>query len=240
MNSLFFRFFIILIGIIYVPSIVHSQTHYYKLIKKIDNGVEYTNTAGGQYITFEDDKCFDSDKNGISVNNGILVYSLENSGVNIKTYLGNSYFGNAIYRFKSDLSVLNVIVNKNLIYVYRRVTPDTDIFTCTLIKKNRSSIYSSSHDAVPITGTEYTNQYNSSNSQNNSVGTQRQKTKVRKKCAYCNGKGERIQHESVATFGLDGPRVYCSKCNQFWSYGTVHAHHKCSHCNGTGYYEYEY
>lgn len=82
------------------------------------------------------------------------------------------------------------------------------------------------------------NPYESSTIEN----TPRQKTKVRNKCHYCNGTGERIQHEScrVPTFGLDGPRVYCSKCNQSWNPGTVHAHHYCNYCNGRGYTEYEY
>lgn len=57
----------------------------------------------------------------------------------------------------------------------------------------------------------------------------------RRICSYCSGKGETIQHESVATFGLSGPKVQCSKCNKSWSYGTVHAHHTCNHCHGKGY-----
>ena len=69
----------------------------------------------------------------------------------------------------------------------------------------------------------------------------RQKTKVRNDCPYCED-GEIIQHEPgrAATFGVDGPRVYCSKCNQSWSYGTVHAHNPCNYCKGRGYTEYEY
>lgn len=61
---------------------------------------------------------------------------------------------------------------------------------------------------------------------------------VQKMCPYCSGKGETIQHEYVATFGLDGPSTYCAKCGQSWSHGTVHAHHTCNHCNGTGYITY--
>lgn len=81
------------------------------------------------------------------------------------------------------------------------------------------------------------NPYESSTIEN----TPRQKTKVRNDCPYCEN-GERIQHEPgrAATFGIDGPRVYCSKCNQSWSAGTVHAHHRCEYCNGQGYTEYEY
>ena len=81
------------------------------------------------------------------------------------------------------------------------------------------------------------NPYESSTIEN----TPRQKTKVRNDCRYCEN-GEIIQHEPgrAATFGVDGPRVYCSKCNQSWSAGTVHAHNPCNYCKGRGYTEYEY
>ncbi len=221
-------------------NVIYAQTtYYYKLTKKIQDGVEYTNTAGGQFVSFVNNICYDSDKYGISVGNGQLTLDDEYSNTS-KTYIGNSYFGNVVYRFKTDLSVLNVIVNKNLIYVYKKITPDEDIYTSTLIKKRKSNGSSSTYSPPAVTYPAYNNSNNTHSGQNSGIGNQRQKTKVRKNCAYCSGKGERIQHESVATFGLDGPRVYCSKCNQYWSYGTVHAHHKCSYCNGTGYYEYEY
>lgn len=80
-------------------------------------------------------------------------------------------------------------------------------------------------------GGSYGSSYDSSSSSSSS-------TTIQKTCPYCSGKGETIQHESVATFGLDGPKTYCAKCNQSWSYGTVHAHHTCRHCDGTGYKTY--
>lgn len=222
-------------------NVIYAQTtYYYKLTKKIQDGVEYTNTAGGQFVSFVNNICYDSDKYGISVGNGQLTLDDEYSN-NSKTYIGNSYFGNVVYRFKIDMSVLNVIVNKNLIYVYKKIIPADNILTCSLIrKKDTNNGISISYAQYPTEGASYNNSHNSTNSTNNSQNTVKQKTKVRKKCAYCSGKGERIQHEYVSTFGLDGPRVHCNICNQSWSYGTVHAHHRCNHCNGTGYYEYEY
>lgn len=68
--------------------------------------------------------------------------------------------------------------------------------------------------------------------------TTQTRTTTTKKCAYCSGNGETIQHESVATFGLDGPSKYCDICKKSYSYGTVHAHHKCSHCGGSGVREF--
>lgn len=135
-----------------------------------------------------------------------------------------------------NFSSLNIITPKGDIYAYKKVAPPSNIETCSLIKnqKNSSSSFigaTISYESAPINNnTNYTNNVNSSV----------KKTKVRKKCAYCSGKGEHIQHEYVSTFGLNGPRVYCNICNKSWSYGTVHVHHRCNHCNGTGYYEYEY
>lgn len=216
-----------------------SQTYYYKLIKKIERGNQYTNMVGGQFITFKGETCFDSDKYGLSVGNGVLTLNKRYNNT-LKNYIGNSYFGNTIYRFKSDLSVLNIIVSKNLIYVYRRENPPSTQTTSSLIRQKKSNKTSSNQGTyIPI----YSERYHSSsnlNTTNDNSNTSNPRTKVRKRCAYCSGKGERIQHESVSTFGLSGPRVHCNICNQSWSYGTVHAHHRCNHCNGTGYYEYEY
>ena len=116
------------------------------------------------------------------------------------------------------------------------MAPPSNVNTCSLIKRKKNS--SSSTIGTPAFA--YPTQINNNTNFINDANTSRQKTKVRRICAYCSGKGERIQHEYVSTFGLDGPRVHCNICNQSWSYGTVHAHHKCNHCNGTGYYEYEY
>ena len=233
------KLFIILV--LCYSNIIHAQTtYYYKLTKKIKDGVEYTNTAGGQFVSFINNICYDSDKYGISVGNGQLTLDNEHSN-NSKTYIGNSYFGNVIYRFKTDMSVLNVIVNKNLIYVYKKTVPADNILTCSLIrKKETTSEISTSYAQNPMVGASYNNSHNDIKTTINSQNTVKQKTKVRKRCTHCNGRGELIQHEYVGTFGNDGPRVHCNICNQSWSFGTVHAHHKCSHCKGTGYCEYEY
>lgn len=225
---------------IMIPSVLKGQTtFYYKLTKKIQNGVEYTNTGGGQFISFLDNTCYDSDKYGISVGNGELKFD-EYYSNSTKTYVGNSYFGNVVYRFKSDLSILNIIVNKNLVYVYKRDIPPTNQTSCTLIRQKKSNEISSNQAIhTPMYSDGYSNSYDDSNAMNDKSNISSQKTKVRKKCPYCTN-GERIQHESVSTYGVDGPKVYCSTCNKYFSYGTVHAHHKCNYCKGRGYIEYEY
>lgn len=216
-------------------SVIHGQTiRYYQLTKTRINGKETVQKSGGQFICIYDDFCYDSDKNGKGVGNGQL--QLKNKE-NYIVYYGESYFGTgSYYKFSPDFSKLNVITPKGDIYAYKCATPSPNIKTCSLIKGRKGSFTPS--NTIPV----YSNnnlQINSGNNVNSNT-TSRQKTKVTKKCAYCSGKGETIQHEYVSTFGQKGPSVYCNKCNQSWNFGTVHAHHRCNHCNGTGVYEYEY
>lgn len=232
-------FIIIYLWLNLIQCAYSQDTYYYKFTKKIKDGIEYTNTAGGQFISFIKGECYDSDKYGIPVGNGKLTLEKLNNN-SFKNYFGNSYFGKVVYRFKPDLSVLNIIVSNNLVYVYKRTIAPNGIETCSLIR-NKGSRVNSSSSSTAIRS--YNGGFNSSTSymvSPNGSNSSRHKTKVTKKCAYCGGKGERIQHEYVSTFGQSGSRVYCSKCNQSWNYGTVHAHHRCNHCKGTGVYEYEY
>ena len=160
---------LIIILVLCCSNVIHAQTtYYYKLTKKIQDGVEYTNTAGGQFVSFINNICYDSDKYGISVGNGQLMLDDDYSN-NSKTYIGNSYFGNVVYRFKTDMSVLNVIVNKNLIYVYKKTAPADNILTCSLIrKKETNSEISTSYAQSPMVGASYNNSHNNTKSTINS------------------------------------------------------------------------
>lgn len=229
------KIIVLLICSLGLNSAIQAQTvHYYQLIKTKVNGIVSTQNNGGQFICIYDDFCFDCDKNGKGVDNGQL--HLKNKGEYI-TYFGESYFGkDSYYKFNHSFSNLNIITSNGDIYAYKRVTPPSNVNTCSLIKSKKNS----SSSTIGAPAFSYPTQIDNNTNFINDANTSRQKTKVRKRCAHCNGKGEWIQHEYVSTFGLDGPHVHCNICNQSWSYGTVHAHHKCNHCNGTGYYEYEY
>lgn len=230
------KIIVLLVCSLGLNSVIQAQTvHYYQLTKTKINGIVSPQNNGGQFICIYDDFCFDCDKNGKGVGNGQL--HLKNRGEYI-TYFGESYFGKgSYYKFNQSFSNLNIITSNGDIYAYKRAYPPSNVKTCSLIKRQRNSPSSIIETPTLSEPTQININTNSINDANN---TSRQKTKVRKRCAYCNGKGERIQHEYISTFGLDGPRVNCNICNQSWVYGTVHAHHRCNHCNGTGYYEYEY
>lgn len=170
MNKRFFNLLLI-VALCNIPYIYGQETFYYKLTKKVQKGIAYTNTAGGQFVTFSGNKCYDSDKYGISVGNGELSYDKQYSTANTKTYIGNSYFGNVIYRFKSDLSVLNVEVNSNLIYVYKRQVAPSSVTTCSLIRKKGGSGSGSGYIPVnPVTSYGGTLQNSISSKDNVSFG----------------------------------------------------------------------
>ena len=129
MNKYIYTFCLLLQSLI-----LYGQTYYYQLSKKIVNNVTYTNMAGGQFITFKGDRCYDSDRYGNSVENGELKLN-ESLSDNILIYIGPSYFGSTTsYRFNKDKSLLNVYTANGRIYVYKRSTPPSGINTCSLIK----------------------------------------------------------------------------------------------------------
>lgn len=219
---------------------VTAQTEYYKLSRKVVDGLSITDVSGGQFISFADGKCYESDSEGFSVGHGVLKFRRMENGNSV--YTGGSFWGQSVFKFNSDKSALNVITTDGNVYIYKRTAVPLGVTTCSLIRTKESNVVIPSGIYIPpIQDVGNSNSiYNGNNGISTSGSSSRQKTKIRKNCAYCNGKGETIQHESVATFGLSGPRVYCNKCNQSWNHGTVHAHHFCNNCNGTGYKEYEY
>lgn len=102
----------------------YSQTYYYRQCKVIKNGVEYKGDNTGQFVTFTATVCYDSDSNGVSVNNGIQKYDRMEKG--IRLYTGSSYWGKADYLVKSDYSRINIrLRDSDCIYVYSRVNDDT-------------------------------------------------------------------------------------------------------------------
>lgn len=105
------RFFIILITFVCCTAINAQTVSYYKLTKKVHNGKISVSVSGGQFITFLQDICYESDKRGVGVGHGKLKLNKGYSNGTYKLYMGSSYWGtDATFKFKYDLSVLNVIL----------------------------------------------------------------------------------------------------------------------------------
>ena len=150
--------------------------------------------------------------------------------------MGKSYWGNkASFKFNSDKSVLNVILDDGTVYVYKRSTPPANVTTCSLIKGKTSSggsVVPPANNPVPT--------YTPPPPMNNGSGSVSSKTLKTKEihykedCPNCRGKGSIIQNTYPATFGTNLPDVWCSECGRYFSADVGHTHRQCNHCRGTG------
>ena len=240
MNKIKSKILFLMIFFCSVSEMLGQTTYYYKLTKKIQNGIEYTNTGGGQFVSFIGNKCYDSDRYGISVGNGQLVYNEQYSSSS-KTYIGNSYFGNVMYRFKTDMSVLNIIVNKSLIYVYKRQTAPSSVTTCSLIRKRGSSSGNSGSYLPSYPNNGYGGGYNTNNG-GSSSSSQRQNTvpsrtqPTKHTCSLCNGQRRIVKDTNPALYGQSDYRVKCNECGGYFMCSTGHTHITCPQCHGKGYF----
>jgi len=110
------------------------QIAYYKHTKVV--GKDGRETAGdntGQFIRFTDKSCYDSDKDGIGVGNGYLMYKGMVNGVYV--YSGDSFLGgkDGYYYFNNDLSRLNIQTADGVTYKYEKATAPRGVVTCAKI-----------------------------------------------------------------------------------------------------------
>ncbi len=233
---------------------INAQTYYYKYTKSIIKGKHDTNVSGGQFITFDGNKCFESDKYGNNVGNGTMAYDAENSK-QLKTYWGSCYWSkNAYMKFNADKSVMNIETNAGKIYVYKRATAPAGVTTCSLIRKPESSNggsggggdYTPSYPVQTYPQGGYTGgvTYNNGNSggsshSNSNSYHQDKPQKTRHTCSACNGKGTIERNDgTVSSYGNSGFKKRCPTCGyEYWS-TTFHRHEPCRICHGKGYTEY--
>ena len=232
-------------------TIVSAQNvHYYKLTRKMENGKSSTNVSGGQYITFIADICYESNKKGIDVGHGNMTRNKSYSTSEYTTYFGSNYWGKdvAAFKFNADKSVLNVVIDKDNYYIYKRATAPVGQETCSLIRKPIPSNDNGGGGTIVVTpppvnspqgwggyeGGGSAGSYNGGNSGNGGNGTTtttqthgRTAHQVTKSCPLCHGSGK------------------CNSCNgthrinyQFGS-GTLECPNcrpngACSKCGGSG------
>lgn len=241
--------------LIVIGQSVTAQTYYYRYTKSIIKGFEDKNVSGGQFITFEGKKCFESDKYGNNVGNGTMSYDAENSK-QLKTYWGSCYWSkNAYMKFNADKSVMNIETNAGKIYVYKRATAPAGVTTCSLIRKQEPSSGGSSGGggytpSYPVQtypqggyagGGTYNNSGYSGSSNNSNSNSYRQDKpqKTRHTCPTCNGRGSIVRDDgSVPLYGGTNYKVRCNVCGYEHYRSSAHRHVTCSQCGGRGYKEY--
>lgn len=185
------------------------------LSKKVFDGVSSTTVSGGQFITFTDNACYESDKDGYSVGNGSLKYKSMRDG--ITTYAGTSYWGSSMFKFNSDRSMLNVIADGN-VYVYRRTAAPSGVTTCSLIRKSQSSSSTFTPMEVPNVTPSITSEepVNTPNKGHYETKTEQcvecmgrgynmkylyhggdKSSSIQQRCIFCHGKGTITKREYV-------------------------------------------
>ena len=105
-----------------LPSLLCAQTRFYRLSYVVENNSKKPAGSSCIFITFNEKGCYDSDKDGFSMNNGFLKFAgSNNKGI---LYQGQSYWGTADYQFAPDYSVLNVRDKHGVTYVYHLASPN--------------------------------------------------------------------------------------------------------------------
>ena len=240
------RFSATLLFILFLNATTYAQsTSYYTLIKKVQNGIMSTKVSGGQFISFLRDLCYESDKKGIGVGHGSLRLDKSYDNANYKFYTGSSYWGtNTIFKFKSDLSVLNVVLENGDIYVYKRQPAPASAVTCSLIRKKENSSGNSGSYSPSYPNNGYGGGYNTNNG-GSSSSSQRQNTvpartqPTKHTCSLCNGKRRIVKETYPPMYGQRDYQEKCNECGGYFMRSTGHTHITCPQCHGKGYFTTE-
>lgn len=213
-----------------------QTTSYYELTKKVINGISSTNVSGGQFISFLNDICYESDRKGIGVGHGTLKLNPINSKGNFKIYIGNSYWGNeTIFKFKADLSVLNVITEIGDIYVYKKQTAPISATTCSLIHKKKYQ-NKNKEPSYPIYETRQNVnvlELQSAKDQHLNISNN---PSVKRTCPLCHGKRRIVRNLNISLYGQNDYQVKCQECEEYFMRSTGHTHIMCPQCHGKGYF----
>ena len=228
----------LILGLLSLSGVFAQETYYYRQVNVVKGNSVIAKGSGGQYISFFNDICYDSNSKGISVHNGTL--DRKSKSADYIQYMGLSYWGNVIYQFSGDLSKLSVIKQDGTKYVYQRATPPAGVTTSSLIKSKSSGGgtavgYTQSNTYYPPTNNGSSNDVSTSSGnsattthssgyhtyESSYVSVDCHLCRGSGKCNTCNGKG---WYESP--FGT-GP-IACPNC-----YGGNQSG-KCSKCKGPG------
>lgn len=189
-----------------IPSISQT-TKYYKFIKRVENNIPTTNVEGGQYVTFLGDICYESNNKGIGVGHGTLIKSQNHSASEFLVYIGSSYWGTSTtFKFNSDKSILNVVLDNGDIYVYKQNNPPLNVTTCSLIRP-KSSNHNPEH--TPIMTDDVPIQENNE-SQSTTSGHYEE---YFEKCIECNGQGFILKKTYMGGGDISDVKRRCAFCH---------------------------
>lgn len=225
---------LVLFGITMVSA---QDVRYYKLTKKKENGSVSSNVSGGQFITFRGDVCYESNKNGVGVDHGTMQRNENYSNSQYLVYQQKSgsgcYWGkDATFKFTTDKSELNVVLENGDVYAYKCATAPVGQETCSLIRKKTSSNQGGGSGIVmpptPIAVDPYNPTPTPTSQPTPTPNPTPQKTH---QCGLCGGSGRVSTTDGVPSFGNT---KYCSECGK--TVPDNHYHTTCPSCKGKGWW----
>ena len=108
-----------MLSIIKATDIYQYKTYYYEMEASIDaEGKRSEKSGDGQFYTFTEQCCYESDKNGNSEEVGVAKFI--NYANNIYVYRGKGYYGEADYLVTDNYEMLNIKTAGGTIYVLKR------------------------------------------------------------------------------------------------------------------------
>ena len=214
-------------------------TRYYKQIKVVTKDhKEQAGNSSGQFITFNDKGCYDSDKSGYTVNNGFLKFG--KSTADRVYYSGYSYWGEAMYIFTENYGRLNIVVEESdITYVYVLATPPANVYTCALIKDIKVSPVNPVNpinpvNPVPVVISGGSGSSGSSSSVSNHTSAICKGCNGTGKCTMCGGAGYLTCSVCYGRGYTDSGR--CAACDGRGKNicPACHGTGNCGVCHGTG------
>lgn len=212
------RSILLFITLLSVSVPLPSQTYFYKRVKIVKNRHEYSVNDDGHYMTIGNNCIYDSDADGFSIGNSNMKYVKTENG--IKTYYGQSHFGQCYCFASRDFKRLN-IEDDGKTYVYVQCAPYSNV----ALRQ-----YSCSNTTPPAIINPRSNQSHSS------VCTH--SNNKRKICPACNGTGKGMDQITYRpNYTGQQNDEYCQKCGKW---GSPHSHRSpmCRTCCGKGYLEF--
>ena len=219
---------IIIIFSLAICNTYSQDVKYYKLIRKISNGVSDKSVQGGLFITFSGNSCFESNIYGVGINHGVMRRNDEYSNSQCTVFMGSSYWGrHTVFKFNSDKSALNVIFDDDEIYVYQQVSPPQGIKTCSEIRSKKPSSTLGNNTPPPTYFPPATQNSGFIGDRNNdSEATFYESVYVDVDCPHCHRSGEcqSCNGTGMIDYTFGEGKLDCPNCRN----GV------CQYCNGKG------
>lgn len=215
--------FLLTLSVLILTSVsLSAQTYYYERIKIVSNGRQKACSDDAHYITFNGNKCYDSDADGMALNSNLSM-DFNRKENDILYYYGNCNFGQGCNLFvNSSKDRINLTVGNDT-YVYVRTTPQASKAAKRVEKKSANPVI-----ILPPVN-------NNSPVTTPSTPTENRRYPGRRECPGCrgSGKGTEIIEQGISYTGKD---EYCDKCHR-WGHPHYHRIPMCRVCYGKGYVE---